>query len=416
MSDPLPLQGVRVADLSWIIAGPYGTYLLARMGAEVIKVEGITAFDHIRDNPPHADGVRGLNRSGFFNSINPAKKSVTLQLDDAEQLQMVKEIMLASDIVVEAFSFGTMERFGLSYEELRREKPDLIMLSCTGFGQTGRDRSLRAFMGTVHAYTGLNSVNGYAGGPPKAAGGTWADYATGLTLVFAVLAALRHRRRTGCGRHIDLAMADVVLAMMGAPFMDYFLNGRVATPQGNAGRGTPSNVYPCRDGENGGPTTGDAWVAICVEKDAQWDALCDVTGDAELARPEYRDVIGRHRHAAAIDERIAAWSRRRTALEATEALQRAGVPAGPSSSAADQLAQPQMRARDFFVAPEHAETGPRYVPGMPWRMSAWPDEPCPPAPLLGEHNEEVLGGLLGRPQAAIERINAARDGVLRSHE
>ncbi|MEX1253496.1 MAG: CoA transferase [Dehalococcoidia bacterium] len=421
---PLPLDGVRVADLSWIIAGPYGTYLLARMGAEVIKVEGIAAFDHIRDNPPFADGVRGLNRSGFFNSINPAKKSVTLQLDDAEQLQMAREIILASDIVVEAFSYGTMDRIGLGYEGLRKEKPELIMLSCTGFGQTGRDRSLRAFMGTVHAYTGLNSVNGHAGGhaggheggPPKAAGGTWADYATGLTLVFAVLAALRHQRRTGCGQRIDLAMSDVVLAMMGAPFMDYFLNGRVGVPRGNAGSAVPQDAYPCTGDGFDKLTTGDAWVAISIETDEQWDALCGVIGDAELSRPEYRDVIGRRRHAQAIDERIAAWTRARTALDATAALQSAGVPAGPSSSSADSLAQPQFQARGFFMEPEHPEVGRCRVPNMPWRLRANPDPPCAPPPLLGEHNEELLGGLLGRPREVVDAINAARDEVLRSHE
>jgi benzylsuccinate CoA-transferase BbsF subunit len=412
MTTSLPLEGVRVADLSWIIAGPYGTYLLARMGAEVIKVEGIAAFDHIRDNPPFADGVRGLNRSGFFNSINPAKKSVTLQLDNAQQLQMAREIIVASDIVVEAFSFGTMERMGLGYEELRKEKPELIMLSCTGFGQTGRDRSLRAFMGTVHAYTGLNSVNGHEGGPPKAAGGTWADYATGLALVFAVLAALRHRRRTGCGQRIDLAMSDVVLAMMGAPFMDYFLNGRVDVPHGNAGSATPQDAYPCKGDGFDKLTTGDAWVAVSVETDEQWDALCGVIDDAELARPEYRDAVERRRHTKAIDERIAAWTRERTALEATEALQAAGVPAGPSSSSADSLAQPQFRARGFFMEPEHAEVGRRRVPNMPWRLSTQPDQPCAPPPLLGEHNEEVLGELLGRPREVVDAINAARDEVL----
>ena len=406
---PLPLAGLRVADLSWIIAGPYGTELLARMGAEVIKIEGVGPLDHTRENPPFAGGVPGLNRSGFFNSINMGKKSLTLQLDDREQAAIAREIMLRSDLVIEAFSYGTMERFGLGYEALRRERPDLIMVSVTGFGQEGRDRGLRAFMGTVHAYTGLNSLNGYVGGPPKTAGGTFADYATGLTIVFSALAALRHRQRTGLGQHIDLSMADVILALTGAPFIDYFLNGRDGAPQGNAGGAAfPNNVYPCRGD--------DAWVAVSIETDAQWDALRRAVGDPALDATEYRDIIGRRRHVGTIDARLAAWSRERTAWEATEALQVAGVPAGPSCSAGGLLAQPQLRARGFFCEPGHPETGPLAVPNLPWRLDAYPDPPPAPAPCLGEHTEEIVGGWLGRPRHVVDRLNARRDEALRRLE
>ena len=405
MSQSLPLAGIRVADLSWIIAAPYGTYLLARMGAEVIKIEGLAPMDHTRENPPYADAVPGPNRSGFFNSLNAGKKSVTLQLSDREQAQIAREIVAISDVVVEAFSYGTMEKFGLGYEELRRVKAEVIMVSCSGFGQRGRDRGLRAFMGTVHAYTGLNSLNGYPGGPPKATGGTWADYVTGTALVFAVLAALHHRRRTGCGQHIDLSMADAVLSTMGMAFMDYFMNGRVGGPQGNrSADAAPNNVYRCR-GE-------DAWAAISVESDDQWAALCRVVDDAELDRPEFRNTSGRLRAADEIDGRLTAWTRERTPLEVAEALQGAGVPSGPSSSAADLLAQPQLRARGFFVEPDHPEAGRRPIPNLPWRLDSCPDAPCAPAPLLGEHNQYVLGTLLGQPQETIDRLNAKRDEML----
>jgi len=401
----LPLEGIRVADLTWMIAGPYGTYLLARMGAEVIKIEGIDPLDHTRVTPPFADMVPGPNRSGFVNSLNAAKKSVTLQLRELEQLQLAKEIIAVSDVFVESFSYGTVDKLGLGYEEVRRLRPDIIMVSCSGFGQTGRDRGLRAYMGTIHAYTGLNSINGYRGGPPKAAGGLWADYASGAALVFAVVGALYHRKRTGCGQYIDLSMAEVVLSMMGAAFTDYFLNSRVGQPQGNySEHAAPNNAYPCQ-GE-------DAWVAISVESDDQWQALCGVVGDPVLDRPEHRDLPGRLQHATAIDERIAAWTRQRTPLEAAETLQRAGVPAGPSSSARDLLAQPQLRARGFFVEPEHPEIGRRVIPNLPWRLSTCPDAPCAPAPLLGEHNDEVMGELLGTPRDMIDAINADRDAAL----
>ena len=405
MAKALPLDGIRIADLTWMIAGPYGTYLLARMGAEVIKVEGLAPLDHTRENPPQADHIHGPNRSGFFNSLNAGKKSVTLRLRDPEHVKIVKQIVGVSDVVIEAFSYGTIEKFGLGYEELRRVKQDIIMVSCSGFGQDGRDKALRAYMGTIHAYTGLNSLNGYAGGPPKATGGTWADYVSGAALVFAVLAALRHRKRTGSGQFIDLCMTEVVLSLMGDAFMDYFMNGRVRGTQGNAtSYAWPNNVYRCKGD--------DAWVAISIENDDQWDALCRVVGDDELQRSEYQDSTGRAQHTAAIDERLTVWTKDRTSLEVTEALQEAGVPSGPSSSAADLLAQPQFRERGFFVEPDHPEVGKRRIPNMPWRLSTHPDAPCPPAPLLGEHNQYVLGTLLGMPQDVIDKLNAERDEVL----
>ena len=229
---------------------------------------------------------------------------------------------------------------------------------------------------------------------------------SGVSLVFAVLAALHHRRRTGCGQRIDLSMADVVLSMMGEPFMDYFMNGRVGSPRGNtSSQAAPNNAYRCQGD--------DAWVAISVETDGQWDALRGVIGDAELDRPEYRDGSGRSQHAAAIDARITAWTKERTPLAAAEALQRAAVPSGPTSGAPELLAQPQLRARGFFVEPEHPEVGRRAIPNLPWRLSSSADAPCAPAPLLGEHNQYVLGTLLGRPQETIDKINAKRDERLR---
>jgi benzylsuccinate CoA-transferase BbsF subunit len=401
----LPLAGVRIADLTWMIAGPYGTYLLARMGAEVIKIEGVDPIDHTRITPPFADGIAGPNRSGFINSLNAAKESVTLQLRDPEHLSLAKEVIAASDVFVESFSYGTVDKLGLGWDVVRKVRPDIVMVSCSGFGQTGRDRGLRAYMGTIHAYTGLNSVNGYAGGPPKTAGGLWADYTSGAALVFGVLGALYHRRRTGCGQCVDISMAEVVLSMMGPAFADYFANGNLGAPQGNASdTAAPQNAYRCLGD--------DAWVAISVETDAQWSAFVRTIADPALDRPEYAAMASRRQHAAAIDASISAWTRGRTPLEATEALQAAGVPAGPSSAPKDLLDQPQLQAREFFIEPEHPEIGRRKIPNLPWRMSGYDTSSSPPAPLLGQHNEDVVGGLLGKPQSTVDAVNAARDAAL----
>jgi benzylsuccinate CoA-transferase BbsF subunit len=402
----LPLEGIRIADFTWIIAGPYGAYLLARMGAEVIHIEGLAPPDHIRDNPPHADGIAGLNRSGFFNSINAGKKSVTLDLRSREHVEIAKQIIAKSDAVIESYSPGTMAKLGLGYDDLHGIRSDAILVSCSGFGQTGPDSKLRAYMGTVHACAGLNSINGYAGGPPRPLGGTWADYVTGVALVFAVLGALHHRERTGRGQWIDLSMAEAAMSLMGVAFTDYFLNGHVAGTIGNSSTtAAPNDVYPSRGD--------DAWVAISVESDAQWNALVAVVDDDALRGRSYRDVLARRRDAAAIDERIAAWSAQRSAWEAAEALARAGVPAAPTCGTAELLEQPQLRARSFFVEPEHPEVGRRAIPNMPWRISPAADPPCAPAPLLGEHNSHVLGDLLRLPRETIEQINAAVADVMR---
>jgi benzylsuccinate CoA-transferase BbsF subunit len=378
------------------------------MGAEVIKIEGIDPLDHTRVTPPFADMRPGPNRSGFVNSLNAAKKSVTLQLREPDHLALAKRIIAESDVFVESFSYGTVGTLGLGYETVRALRPDIVMVSCSGFGQTGRDRGLRAYMGTIHAYTGLNAINGYRDGPPKAAGGLWADYSSGCALVFAVMAALYHRKRTGEGRYVDLSMAEVVTSMMGPAFEDYFVNGRSGAPQGNdTSYAAPNGVYPCAGD--------DAWVAVSVETDAQWDALRRTVADPALDDAAYCSLAGRQQAREAIDAAIARWTRARTALEATGALQRAGVPAGPSCHPRDLLAQPQLRARGFFVAPEHPEIGRRAIPDMPWRLASHPQPDCAPAPLLGQHNREVLGRL-GVSADAIDAIEARRDEAVRRAE
>ncbi len=406
MSAGLPQDGVRIADFTWIIAGPYGAYLLARMGAEVIKIESLSPPDHIRGNPPHADRVAGVNRSGFFNSINAHKKSITLRLRDAEHAAIAKQLIGKCDAVIESFSPGTMDEFGLGYESLKQVRPDIVMVSCSGFGQRGRDSKLRAYMGTVHAYTGLNAINGLAGGPPRPLGGTWADYVTGTALAFAVVAALRQRKRTGFGQWIDLTMAEVVLSLMGQAFLDYFMNGRVAGTVGNESTfAAPNGAYPC-EGD-------DAWIAVSIENDRQWEGLCRAIADRQLSSAQYRDVVSRRREASDIDERIAAWTRRRTPEQAMTELQAAGVPCAPSYGTEGLLRHEQLRARGFFVEPKHTEVGRRAIPNMPWRLSNCPEPPCSGAPLIGEHNEEVLGGLLGLPRDFVDKLNAERDAEAR---
>lgn len=273
-----------MADFSWVIAGPYGTYHLAQLGAEVIKIEGVQRLDNNRDHVPFADGVPGLNRSGQFALLNAGKKSVTLELHRTEDRAMAEALIAQSDVVVENFRCGVMEDFGLGYQAVRRIRPDIIMVSCSGFGQTGPMRGFSAFMSTVHGFAGLIGLNGFADQPPNPLGGNWADYGAGTAIPLAVMAALHYRERTGKGQHIDLSMAEAMMSLMGVPFMEYFMNRRNPHRLGHRSPTAIQGVYSCGDGR---------WIAISLATNQEWRGLVRAMGKPVWSRePDFDTMAG----------------------------------------------------------------------------------------------------------------------------
>jgi len=242
----LPLEGVRIADFGWILAVPHATAWLGVMGAEVIKIESMRRLDLIRLLGQPAGKPLDINGSGYFNSLNFGKKSLTLDLGHPKGVELAKELIRRSDVVTENFTVGNMAKWGLGYEDLCKLKPDLIMLSGTPLGQYGSESHCVGWGPHTQAYAGMCHLTGYPDGPPSGLGGVWPDFMIGVVMAYAVMSALHYRRRTGKGQYIDLAMAEVVMSMLPEGFADYNLNGRDRGKRGNRDDVmVPHNVYRC---------------------------------------------------------------------------------------------------------------------------------------------------------------------------
>lgn len=400
----LPLEGIRVADFSWVIVGPYSTQWLAMMGAEVIRIESTLRMDILRRQPPFADGVQGADRSGLFNGLNMSKKSCTLDLRRPEAIELARRLIKVSDVVVEQFSYGMMDRFGLSFESLRQLKPDLVLVSVSGMGRTGPLRELSGYNESFLAYSGLATITGYEVGPPVLSGGVWADHATGMNLTLAILTALYRRSQTGLGQTVDISMLESVAAQIPEAIIDYAMNGRATSRTGNHDRDmAPHSCYPCAGD--------DQWVAISVRNDEEWRAFCGAIGNPRWAcDPKYATAQGRLQHQDELDRLVSEWTRKREKRWVAEMLQRAGVPAGPTLNVEEVVHDPQLNHRGFFVNPEHPEIGRRLALGMPWIMSE-SEGTIGSAPTIGQDNAYVFGELLGLSDEEFARL--VGEGVIR---
>lgn len=397
---PLPLSGVRVLDFSWWLAAPHATQILGAMGAEVIRVESRQRLDRQRRFEPWADDIPGPNRAGRFNSINYSKRSCTLNLTQPEAVELAKKLALTSDVVVEGFSYGVIDRLGLGYKVLRKLKPDLIMLSFSILGRTGPDRNLMGFGPVMLSFVGLTRLTSYPGERPHRVGGTWPDYTAGIAMAFAVLAAIYHRQETGQGQYLDFSLGEATLGFMPEAITDYTMNAIDREPQGNRDDFmAPHGVYRCRGD--------DQWVALAVGSDEEWKAFCQVAGHPEW-EDEFGDAFARWQNQEELDRRVSQWTRERSAAEAADLLQGAGIAASPCMSTADLLQDPHLKEREAFVEIDHPEVGKRRYLGLPWKLSQVPNPSYRPAPLLGEDNGYVFGELLGLSSGEMRQLEEKR--------
>jgi crotonobetainyl-CoA:carnitine CoA-transferase CaiB-like acyl-CoA transferase len=407
-SAPAPaLAGLRVLDLTWMAAGPYPVMLLAFMGAEVIKVESRQRIDWARRWPPLIDDDGGPNRSPQFAAVNLNKRSCTLNLKQPEAIDLVKRLVAVSDIVAENFGAGTLETLGLDYASLRRINPNVILLSVNPLGRTGPRRNCIAYGASLVHYTGLTSLTGYPGALPAAPGGYWPDWMAGPNALIALLAALRHRRRTGDGQYVEVSMHESVVMTLGEAILDAQMNGRIEGAMGNRDRQmAPHGCYPCRPS----PLFGDdgTWVTIAVEDDAQWRSLCRVLGRPDLAAdPRLGTAAGRRAAAEELDAVLSTFTCVRDAEEVVERCQAAGIPAARTEHAFSLLADAHLAARGFFPLMQHAEMGALPTAGVPWTMTGATRPDYRPAPLLGEHTAEILHEVLGLSGGEIAALTAA---------
>lgn len=397
------LDGIRVIDFSWIGAGSYTTKILADLGADVIKIESHQRLDTLRVTKPFKDKVPGVNRSGYFADRNSSKRSVTLNVKDERGLAMVKQLIAQAHLVCNNFTPGVMDKLGLGYEALQAIKPDLVYVAMSMQGGSGPARTDLGYGLTIAALTGFMHLTGLPEREPAGTGTNYPDHIPNPGhAAFAILAALRHQRRTGVGQLIDLAQMEPTLAMLGPTLMNYFVNDVVELRAGNIHpEHAPYGVYRC--------SGDDRWIAISVCNDEQWQALATELGLEQ--RPQWASVDARLRDRQEIDEAITRVTVDREALALAHALQRVGVAAGPVQDARDVLDRdPQLAVRGHWVTLNHPEMGPSTYNSAPYRYSDAESAPTAPAPLLGQHSREVCRELLGLNDEDIERLEA--DGVL----
>jgi benzylsuccinate CoA-transferase BbsF subunit len=398
------LRGIRFTDLTWAGAGPFGTKVFSDFGAEVIKVESMTRADPVRVGGPFKDGVRGVNRSGYFASRNSGKKSVALNLKTQAGRDLVLQLVAQSDVVSNNFGPGAMERLGFGYEALKAIKPDIIYLSMPMYGEDGPLAGLLGVGMTISAVTGLMWMTAYGPGDVVGPGTHYPDHAANpYHAAFAVVAALRHRRNTGEGMKIDLSQVESTINFVGPAVVEAASSGQEPPQLGNHSRtDAPHGIVRCAGDE--------AWCAVAVEGDAAWFALAGVIGRPDLAADAgLRSAEGRLARAAELEQAVEAWTQGRPAGEVASLLQQAGVAAAPVANARDLLTtDAQLASRGYWQLVDHPEVGETVFTSPPFRIDGERVELSRP-PLFGEHTNQVLSDVLGLPASQIEAL--AAEGV-----
>ena len=396
-----PLKNYRVLDLSRIWAGPYCTKLMADMGAEIIKMESLSVYDSHRGpiNPArgiaaYPDGVPGdepWNRNGWFNCLHLSKYGITLELTSETGRNVFDQLVSISDVVIENFRQGSLERLGYSYETLRRLRPDLIYVSMPAFGNSGPWQKYLAYGIGQEQLSGMAHMTGYRGEGPMKSGINHGDPITGSHAAGVLLAALRYRKRTGKGMYIDVSQQESAVSLIGADVLAYQLTGEEPQRRGNRSPYfAPHNSYRCA-GE-------DRWVAIAVTNDEEWRQLAQLVGGSELSTdPRFATLAGRLENEDQLDDLISGWTVDKKAYDLCHLLQREGVPASPVMGGPDLLADPHYAARGTFVRVNHEQVGEKTYPGIPWKMSATPGKARWASPTLGQHNRQIYGELLAMP-------------------
>jgi crotonobetainyl-CoA:carnitine CoA-transferase CaiB-like acyl-CoA transferase len=397
----LPLEGVRVLDLTAFWAGPFATQYLATLGADVIKVESVQRPDPIRFNVTVPRTEDQWFEQGYLHlSANLGKRGITLDLTDERGRELLLRLVATADVVVENFTPRVIEHHRLAYDDLRAVREDIVLLRMPGWGLEGAWRDRPGFASTMEQASGMAWVTGYLDGPPLPPG--ICDPIAGVHGAFAVLAALEHRRATGEGQQVELAMIDMATNVAAEQIVEFAAYGNLMARTGNRGAAAaPQGVYRCAGD--------DAWIAVAVGTDAEWRALGQVLGRPDLALdPSLAHVDGRRAAHDRLDEHLESWCAGRSLDDALVALRDAAVPAEPVVSAYDADRDRQMLARDFWQSVVHPVVGAQTYPGWPMRLESTPERWYrSPAPLLGQHNEEVLGKELGLGAEELDDLRAA---------
>ncbi len=398
----MPLDGIRVIDLTMVWAGPFGARLLGDYGAEVIKIEAPKQWDLLRSlGQIPREEHHWYNKSAYFNHNNRDKYAAALDLGDARGREVLLKLVAASDVIVENFRSDVMDNLGLSYEAVRAANPRIIYVSMPGHGKTGPEKDFVAYGSNVEQLAGLVSLSGYEGDEPMKTGFSYGDPMAGTALVGAVAVALRQRSRTGEGAYVELAQRENLTMFVGEHLVDYSMNGELRPPLGNKHTFlAPHNRYASA-GE-------DRWIAIACETDAQFAGLSKAIGMPELAAEErFATNAARKANEAALDAIIEGWTSVRGHYEAMHHLQRFGVPAGAVLTTPELLADPQLRSREAWVSHTHPDAGTWEMEAPPWKLSRTPGHIRMPAPGFAQHNSYVFRDVLGMSEGEVAALYEA---------
>jgi benzylsuccinate CoA-transferase BbsF subunit len=398
-------EDLKIAAFSWAMVGPLTLKFFADYGATVVRVETSLRPCVTRTSAPYKDNIAGLNRSGYFNHFSANMMSLSLNMNAPQGLGVAKDLIAWADVMMENFTPGVMDKWGLGYEALTKIKPDIIMVRQNGFGTEGPYKNLAAFGMILAAIAGIPNYIGWPDRGPLPVGvGAYTDSISPRFASAALIAALDYRDRTGKGQLIDLAQFETALYFFLPGLLDTAVNDREPARNGNAvAYAAPHNVYPCKGKER--------WCTIAVSNDDQWAALCKAIGKPGLIADQRFDTLqNRKENENVLDAMIEAWTVNQTPEEAMAALQAAGVPAGIVENAADVFEDPQLRARGLFWPMEHSEIGMFTHLGSSLVLSKTPAQASTPSPCIGEHNEYVLTKILGKSDEEFVELLAA--GVL----
>ena len=380
------LHNIRILDFTWVLAGPYATRILADFGAEVIKVQPLM---------PQAEDRFAR---GYYNTWNRNKLGITLNLNQPQGIALARNLTGISDAVVENFSPRVMANWGLDYANLKKIKPDIIMVSMSTMGSTGPWRDYAGFGPTVQAFSGMTSLTSYPGKPPSGLGFSYADHVAGLTAALALLGAMEYRRRTGEGQYIDISQVETMSSLLSTAMLEYEMSGKPPEAEGNrSNKAAPYGAYHCQ-GE-------DRWCAIAVFSDEEWEGFKRALDDPSWAEDnKFSTLSDRLENAEELDRLTEEWTRKHTAEEVMALLQAQGVATGVVQDAGDLAKDPQLRERGFFTELGHTEPGRTISDAMPIKLSETPARYRRAAPVAGQDNDYVYGQLLGMSEEEVTEL------------
>ena len=398
------LEGIKVADFSWVGVGPVACRELAEHGATVVRIESHKRPDFLRVSSPYKDGIPGIDRSGYWTALNTNKYGISLDLTKPEGREVARKLVAWADVVAEGMSPGSMARLGLDYESCRQIKPDIIYFSTCQMGQTGPYSLYGGYGSQGSAYAGLSNVLGWPDRRPLPVPVAHTDFISTWYLPLVVIAALDCRHRTGKGLYLDQAQVEAGITFWGPGLLDYIVNGRIVTRIGNRDPNmSPHGAFPCQGD--------DRWMAIGVATDGEWQALCRAMGNPQWGRePRFATFLGRKQNEDELEPLIAEWSKDYSPEEVMVLLQGVGVAAGVVSTGHDLFEDPQLRHRGHFVPLQHRVIGVHHYQMPAYRLSKTPAQLLRAAPCLGQDNEFVYKEILGYSDEKVTQF--LLDGVI----